>query len=668
MCSYKKIRNANIRVSIIVPVYNHEQFLDERLASIYNQTYNNFNVILLDDASTDSSLSIINQWKKKYPKITRVISNKRNSGSAFKQWRKGIRYANGDLIWIAEGDDTCELNFLECLIPFFYDESVMLSYCDTKFMKNGLQTWSLQEYLSEIDPTKWNSSFVDTANDFVPKALAIKNAIPNVSACLIKNAKYAILKDTTWNNLRLVGDWIFYLHIIRGGKIAYSVDTKNYYRVIDSGLSKTIQKKDEYYKEHEYVLRTVENLYNVKEKILKKNYDIIKRHYISNLNNELSPLDLLFRLNNSPNVSYSYLKILICCFSFSIGGGERYPIELANYLYSRGISVTFFDASEGDYVQGVRNKLNRAIPIICLENNEDIFEVAKKFGITHIHTHHANLDRLIASFSGEKFFYHIATMHGMYESLPFCDSKKLLKEYFYKVDHWTCVSNKNLITPSRLNLPTKNITLIQNSILPDKTSPTITRSIFCIDKTDFVICLASRAMKTKGWLEAIKIVNLANKHSARRIHLLLVGDGDFKQKVNRYESETIHLLGFREDVQRLFELSNLGILPTTFRGESAPLTLIECIHAGRPFIASNVGEITRMLTSEDGAVAGAVFDLEKGKVPINQIAQFVCDIANDPHQYQQLILNVAKVKQKFSPQKCFGKHIQIYNFLCKKND
>ena len=77
------------KVSIIVPNYNHARFLTQRLESIFNQTYQDFEVILLDDGSTDNSVEILEKYGKN-DKVSALIFNIENSGSTFKQWVKGI--------------------------------------------------------------------------------------------------------------------------------------------------------------------------------------------------------------------------------------------------------------------------------------------------------------------------------------------------------------------------------------------------------------------------------------------------------------------------------------------------------------------------------------------------------------------------------------------------
>ena len=105
---YKKFRPL---VTIIVPNFNHADYLTQRLESIFSQTYDNFEVILLDDQSTDNSLTILSDFAARYPEKVRTIFNEVNSGGVFRQWEKGISAAKGDLIWIAESDDWASLIF-----------------------------------------------------------------------------------------------------------------------------------------------------------------------------------------------------------------------------------------------------------------------------------------------------------------------------------------------------------------------------------------------------------------------------------------------------------------------------------------------------------------------------------------------------------------------------
>ena len=105
------------RVSIIVPNYNHARYLPDRLLSIEQQTYQDFEIILLDDCSTDNSRDLIFNYASN-PKVSQCILNEKNSGSPFIQWVRGISLAQGEWIWIAESDDLADPMFLQSMLKY----------------------------------------------------------------------------------------------------------------------------------------------------------------------------------------------------------------------------------------------------------------------------------------------------------------------------------------------------------------------------------------------------------------------------------------------------------------------------------------------------------------------------------------------------------------------
>ena len=117
-------------VSIIIPNYNHAQFLDECMTSVLEQTYQHIEVIILDDCSTDNSREVIEKYRSN-PKVRKILFNDTNSGSPFRQWKKSMELASGEIVWIAESDDSCEPTFLESLVPCFADERVAFAFCRT---------------------------------------------------------------------------------------------------------------------------------------------------------------------------------------------------------------------------------------------------------------------------------------------------------------------------------------------------------------------------------------------------------------------------------------------------------------------------------------------------------------------------------------------------------
>lgn len=121
------------RVSVIIPSYNHEKFLKDRLDSIINQTFQDFEIIIIDDCSTDNSYEVLNDFVSRHPeKIKYFIQNKENSGSGYKSWRKGIELAETKYIWIAETDDFSSVLFLEEMVNVLESShNISLVFCSS---------------------------------------------------------------------------------------------------------------------------------------------------------------------------------------------------------------------------------------------------------------------------------------------------------------------------------------------------------------------------------------------------------------------------------------------------------------------------------------------------------------------------------------------------------
>ena len=98
-------------VSVIVPNYCHAPYLEQRIESILQQTFQDFELILLDDCSTDGSREILERYRN-HPKVSGIFYNERNSGSPFQKTGRGKVVAFGDPHVIARG-------FRQPLFPLF---------------------------------------------------------------------------------------------------------------------------------------------------------------------------------------------------------------------------------------------------------------------------------------------------------------------------------------------------------------------------------------------------------------------------------------------------------------------------------------------------------------------------------------------------------------------
>mgnify|MGYP003468868641 CR=1 FL=1 len=112
------------RVSVIIPVYNGEKYLKEAIDSALNQTYDNIEIIVVNDGSTDDSLSICEYYKQRYP-LT-IVVNKENGGLSDAR-NVGTAVAHGDYIFYLDSDDWLAPNALTSLydMAIKYDSDVV---------------------------------------------------------------------------------------------------------------------------------------------------------------------------------------------------------------------------------------------------------------------------------------------------------------------------------------------------------------------------------------------------------------------------------------------------------------------------------------------------------------------------------------------------------------
>ena len=109
------------KISIIVPVYNLEIYIEKTVRSLQAQTYNNFEIVIVDDGSTDSSLSII---RKMASEDSRIIFTSQSNGGAAKARNAGLSLSTGEFITFVDGDDMLSPNVIADNIGYFADGSI----------------------------------------------------------------------------------------------------------------------------------------------------------------------------------------------------------------------------------------------------------------------------------------------------------------------------------------------------------------------------------------------------------------------------------------------------------------------------------------------------------------------------------------------------------------
>lgn len=124
-----RVKNNENIISIIIPMYNCEKYIERLIESLYNQTIKNFELIFINDGSTDNSLDICRNTVRN-KNINYKIINQENSGVSVAR-NKGITEASGEYLYFLDADDYIENNFCEVIINTFtkYDiDMIMFNY------------------------------------------------------------------------------------------------------------------------------------------------------------------------------------------------------------------------------------------------------------------------------------------------------------------------------------------------------------------------------------------------------------------------------------------------------------------------------------------------------------------------------------------------------------
>jgi len=226
-------------VSVIIPNYNHERYLQKRIESVLNQKYTNIEVLLLDDFSTDNSRDILNEYCKHDHRI-KLHFNNSNSGSVFKQWRKGITLSSGKYIWIAESDDYADDNFLDLLVCLLEDNEKLSFVYSNSFIINEHSdiTGKTSDWKNTYFATdRWNKDFYAEGVHELNQYLSLQCTVNNASATVFRRSSIINVGgiDTSF---RYTGDWLTYIKLCCQGQIAYVAACLNYYREHEANASK----------------------------------------------------------------------------------------------------------------------------------------------------------------------------------------------------------------------------------------------------------------------------------------------------------------------------------------------------------------------------------------------------------------------------------------------
>lgn len=211
--------------SVIVPNYNHGPYLRQRIDSIIGQSFDDFELILLDDKSSDDSVEILMSYADN-PHVSHIVINEENSGSTFRQWEKGVSLSRGKYIWIAESDDVADADFLNCAYNQIANgdgDKISLLY----FKSNVIDSQGNITHRAEPEETIQIRRWKGTA--YIRKMMLRENSVINASSAVFK--REAMPPFSVCSKYRYCGDWIFWTMCAAHGDVVRVNEYYNYFRM-----------------------------------------------------------------------------------------------------------------------------------------------------------------------------------------------------------------------------------------------------------------------------------------------------------------------------------------------------------------------------------------------------------------------------------------------------
>jgi len=218
-------------ISIIIPLYNAQEYIAETLESVLSQIYANWECIIVDDGSTDNSANIVSEYTKR---DSRISYFKQENGGPSKARNYGLSQAKGEYIQFLDADDVLLPERFALLISEYAKAGANFILYSNLEVGNSKNIYNTQKFGQRIS-LGYDIYFKDMYAHFLKDFLFIPG-------CVLFPAK--LIKNIQWDtSIKHSEDWEFYLHVLCSNKSAsfkYVPQVLFYYRNTEASLSKDL--------------------------------------------------------------------------------------------------------------------------------------------------------------------------------------------------------------------------------------------------------------------------------------------------------------------------------------------------------------------------------------------------------------------------------------------
>ena len=278
MPSIKNCFMNNPKVSIIVPCYKQAEYLDEALQSVLDQSYQNWECIIVNDGSPDDTDEVAKKWIEKDDRFVYLY---KDNGGLSSARNAGIDKARGEFILPLDADDKIGSNYVTLAVESFHeDASLKVVYCKAEKFGEEEGLWNLSQF-SIYDLAHHNMIFC---------------------SAFFRKKDWELVDGFDLNMIYGLEDWEFWIAILKnGGNVKCLNEVGFYYRIRDNSMARTINDEQRQFSE-QYVVKKHFKFYKIKYDSLNSNRKIVQ--------NNLQSEKFIINLFTMRFFSFSFFKNL----------------------------------------------------------------------------------------------------------------------------------------------------------------------------------------------------------------------------------------------------------------------------------------------------------------------------------------------------------------------
>ncbi len=211
----------NNKVSIIIPTFNGEKYIKETIDSCINQTYNNIEIIIVEDCSSDTTVEILKQYGEKI----QIHQNEQNQGIS-RNVNKGVSLSTGDFFILLGHDDVLGEKHIEIMLREF-DKDTVFVHCNAYLIDKNSKTYAIG-----VNDKK------QIIKTMMIKYFLIFGPVVHSTGTIIKKGMF--IKAKGWDEkYKNYGEWLVWIKLSSLGKVKYCTKIKAFYRRHDTNITNT---------------------------------------------------------------------------------------------------------------------------------------------------------------------------------------------------------------------------------------------------------------------------------------------------------------------------------------------------------------------------------------------------------------------------------------------